>query len=479
MYVFHKKTFIRESIWNVTGTILQNVLISVFFIVLAREYNQAVLGHYIIANTLYTMVLGFSTLGLGNWFIRELLKKENNSHITEKFFKTQLLIGIVFYIFNVIISFLLYENHTIRILSIIIGFNIILDNLIYVVKYINIAQQQQKRTAIITIIESTLKCLLAVWVMYQHLPIWVIAILLVIFRLISLNVFIRYGSFTGTTIQTIMQTKIQQLELKEIIGKNWLFVAIGSISVLYWSIGNLFISKNLSWLDVTHYEISYKLLAIAYMLPIVAASSLYPMLIKAFQQGKNELKTLYERTLIPFMLYGLLAFTFVASYSSTFIPLIFGSRYSQTAQYCTEMFYVMLVFPIAYFQANVLVTIHLEKIDMICNVFSLLIHVSICFIGLRVSPTLSLVNYSIFISFIFFRSIQDWVLIKNKISTLKNTLLHYLAIGTCLTGYYTLRFIIPKEVAFIAWWGMVGLGLLILYIKKIKPFAPGMITMEG
>ena len=479
MYKFHKKDLIRESSWNMLGNIFQNILVSVFFIVLAREYNQTELGQYIIANTMYSMILGFSTLGLGNWFIRSLLNQKDEAAIIETFFKIQWLTGIAFYAINIILTCVLYNSQIIRMLSVVIGVNIVLDNLIYVVKYVNIARQVQKRTFTITLIESSMKCLLAILVMYYHLSILSLAIVLVIFRLFSLNAFIQYGSLSGISMQKIIRSKVKKMELLTIVGKNWPFVIIGSISVLYWSIGNIIISKRLSWMDVAHYEISYKLLAIAYMLPIVAASSIYPILIKTYQQGKIELRKLYENAILPFMIYGLLAFTFVASYSSTLIPLIFGSKYSQTSQYCTEMFLVMLVFPVTYFQANVLITLHMEKIDMICNAASLLVHVLICMIGLRYYPTLSVVNYSIAASFLLFRIIQDWILVKNNMSSGKKTLSNYLAIMICLAGYYTLRYTLSKELAFGIWWGILGLIAFILYLLKLKPFNNEKIAIQG
>jgi hypothetical protein len=284
---------------------------------------------------------------------------------------------------------------------------------------------------------------------------------------------------TGISIQKILRSKIKKTELLEIVGKNWPFVVIGSISVLYWSIGNIIISKTLSWMDVTHYEISYKLLAISYMLPIVAASSIYPILIKTYQQGELELRKLYENAIIPFVIYGLLAFTFVASYSSTLIPLIFGLKYSQTSQYCTEMFLVMLVFPVTYFQANVLITLHMEKVDMICNAASLLTHVLICIIGIKYYPTLSIVNYSIAASFLLFRVIQDWILVKHHVSSIKNTLRQYLAIVLCLMGYYALRYPLSKEYAFIVWWGIIGLIAILLYGLKIKSFKHEKIAIQS
>ena len=50
----------QNSAWGVIANILQNVLLSVFFIVIAREYSKSDFANYVIANTVYSFVVGFS-----------------------------------------------------------------------------------------------------------------------------------------------------------------------------------------------------------------------------------------------------------------------------------------------------------------------------------------------------------------------------------------------------------------------------------
>ncbi|MEI2749878.1 MAG: O-antigen ligase family protein [Ferruginibacter sp.] len=92
----------QNSAWGVIANILQNVLLSVFFIVIAREYSKSDFANYVIANTVYSFVVGFSALGLGHWFIRELINTENKKELVDKFFKIQLYAGFVFYVINII-----------------------------------------------------------------------------------------------------------------------------------------------------------------------------------------------------------------------------------------------------------------------------------------------------------------------------------------------------------------------------------------
>jgi hypothetical protein len=114
----------------------QNIIFSLFFIVIARKYSSTDFSSYIIANTLYGMILSFSSLGLSQWFIREIKKNEFDQEIISRFFKIQILAGMVFYIINVLLSFTLYHSDLIRNISLLLGINIIFDNIIYVFKTI-------------------------------------------------------------------------------------------------------------------------------------------------------------------------------------------------------------------------------------------------------------------------------------------------------------------------------------------------------
>jgi len=80
-------------------------------------------------------------------------------HRYGKFLKLQLYSGIGFYLANCLIALLLYDNHEIRWLTVVMGINIVFDNLIYVIKCLNIARSAQSLTFKIIVVDSVLKFL--------------------------------------------------------------------------------------------------------------------------------------------------------------------------------------------------------------------------------------------------------------------------------------------------------------------------------
>jgi O-antigen/teichoic acid export membrane protein len=112
-------------------------------------------------------------------------------------------------------------------------------------------------------------------------------------------------------IKAILQTSIDWTEIKKLLISNWSVVVIGSISIIYWRMGNILISKILQAQNVANYEISFKLFSMAEILPVIVSTSLYPLLVKTYQESQEKTIQLFRRALVAYALYGILAFTFI------------------------------------------------------------------------------------------------------------------------------------------------------------------------
>jgi len=463
-----KTTLVKNSFWGILSNILQNILYSVFFIVVARKYSTSDFANYILANTLYAFVAAFSALGLGQWFIRELMETEDKTNLTNKFFKMQLYVGVFFYAINIVLSYVLYQHQLIRSLSLLIGINVIFDNIIYVITNINIANLEQKKNFIIITVEAFLKFLIACTLFIFPIPVVYLAVILILLRFITLNLFIRIGTSNSIHLGEILKTKIDTAGIKEIIASNWSFIIIGSVSIIHWRIGNILASKVLTMADVAHFEISYKLFSMAVILPVIVSSSLYPVLIKSFSRGINELQTIYKKAFVAYTLYGMLAFTFIYSFSGIIIPFLFGDKYLDTSGYCKEMFLTTLVCPTVLLQANLLITMKLEKLDMWFNIVCLAFCLLLCGIGLYYVKSLSIINYAIFTSFVLFHIIQDAALVRRKILTLQHAIAFYIIIGSVYILYTLLANYMNAFFLFIGFWTIIAMvSVAVVFAKRI------------
>lgn len=461
-----KSRIVTNSLWGFAASGGQTLLLSLFFVILARKYDPSVFALFLIATTIYQFLSAFSTLGLGQWFTRALVNATEKTPIINKFLKIQFISGISFYIINVAVAHLLYSDELLHHLSIVLGINILFDNIIYGIKALNVAEFQQKKTFVILFADSILKFLASCILLIYPMSIITLAFILIGIRLFTLNIFLRIGSSSTISFRKLLFYKVSWKEVKSIVAPNWAFVIIGSVSIIYWRIGNIIISKTLPLKDVANYEVSYKVFSLALVLPLIISTTVFPSFVEKHKSGRFEdFKNYFHNVFFIYLGYSLLAYTFFYSFSDIIIPFAFGEKFADNAIYTKEMFLAVLVFPTVLLQANALVALNKEKIDMWLNVLSLVINVGICVAGLYFYKSLTVVNVAIFSSFLVFHICQDIYLIKNKVSSVGFVLGVYFILGGVVGAYIMLSEYLSPAVFFPLFWGITGLIIAAVLLK--------------
>ena len=433
---FFKSSLFKNGAWGLFSNVLQVILISLFFAILARKYAANQFAQFLIATTVYQLVASFSSLGLGQWFIRQFLQEEDQFTLTNKFLKTQVGLGMFFYLVNIGLAYTIYADGQIRLLCVILGTNIIFDNFINALKSLNIAQHKQAKTAAILIIDSSLKLLVGCLLFVNPFSAVVLSCFMIVVRIITLSLFIKLGSSNSINLKSLWKAKISYIDLKALVLKNWQFIVIGSISIIYWKIANIIISKKLTLQDVANYEISFRIFYIFTIVPLVASATIFPHFIAYFtKKDKLGLKQFYHKIFFVYASLALISYAFLYTFAGLIIPIAFGNSYSGAVLCLQQMALTFLILPTVLLQANLIVSIGLEKMDMWFNIVSLVFNVAGCFIGLYFMQSLGVINYSIFISFTIFHVLQDVLLIWKKYTTLKHAILFYALIAILVFGY--------------------------------------------
>lgn len=463
-----KSKVLKNSFWGLAGTIFKNIFLSLFYVIIARHYSVDDFAKYVIASSLYQMIVAFSAMGLGHWFIREVVNHEDKNKLAAKFLKMQSIFGIFFFVFNLVLALVLYEDSTVRILSLLFAANIIFDNIIYSIKNVNIAQFSQKKTVMVLSIEALSKFAIACLLFVVPFSIIYLVTFLVITRFVTLNLFLRIGAAEGMSLLGFWKEELSFDYIKDILSKFWPFAIIGSAYVIYWKSALLIISKMLPLTDVAHYENSFKIFSLAQLVPVVISSTMLPKFVELYKdEDKSKLRNAYNKIFKLLMLYGAAAFTFMYSFADELLPWIFGEKYVESAIYTKQMFYTMLVFPTSLLQANMLIAMKLEKLDMWFNINSVLINSIICLVGLYFIPSLSVVNYAILISFVVFHLSQDYALLRRKFVT-KQHVFQYIGITLIIAfGYLWLSDMVLDLFLFPLFWVFI-LSIYFLYVQKIK-----------
>jgi O-antigen/teichoic acid export membrane protein len=200
----------------------QTIFLSLFFVILARKYPTDIFAKYIIAWALYQLVTAFSTMGLSQWFIREFISAENKDELTSKFLKMQAYFGCAFYVINIILAYLIYNDQVTRMLILVLGSNVVFDNLINAIKCLNIAMLEQKKTFIILTIETVLKFVAACVLFIYPFSIITLSILILAIRFLTLNLFLTLGTPGAISIRSLIKFKVYYADIKRLVILNWL-----------------------------------------------------------------------------------------------------------------------------------------------------------------------------------------------------------------------------------------------------------------
>jgi O-antigen/teichoic acid export membrane protein len=451
---------VKNSAWGIASNILQILFVCIFFAVVARKYNANEFARFLVSTSVYQIVAAFSSMGLGQWFVRQYVLEKDKITLTGKFLKTQLGLGMLFYVVNIAFAFLAYADPQIKLLCIILGTNIIFDNLINGIRSINIVEGKQHKTALILVIDGFLKLLNGCLLFIHPFSIVILSVITIITRLLTLHLFIRLGSSNNINLKSLWHAQISLDDLRVLIAKNWRFIVIGSISIIYWKMGNIIISKTLSLTDVADYEIAFRIFSVFLILPIVASSTIYPQFIRYYNAGNHTaLIRLYRNIFFAYTLFALVSYAFMYSLSDSIIPLAFGKGYPGAILCTQQMFLTFLVLPSVLLQANLIVALGLEKLDMLFNIFCFCVNVAGCFAGLYFIKELSVVNYSVCFSFFVFHILQNTLLVRKKITTIKYCLVFYSVVFSTPFIYQHLAVNIHPVILFISF--LIALVIII------------------
>jgi O-antigen/teichoic acid export membrane protein len=460
---------LSNSIWGLVSTVLQTLFLSLLFIITSRYYKITDFSNFLIATTIYQLIVGFSSMGLGHWFVREYEQQNvDRQLLVSKFVKIQTILGMIFYVVSIGLTFALYEDYSIRLLSIILGTNIIFDNIIYALKSLNIAQWQQRKTSAIMAIDGMLRLGVGCLLFFFPISIFYFSALSVVIRLFTLNIFVTFGSSGDLSIAGIWKFKVTISDFQKQVLANWRFIVIAGLAIIFWRNATLVISKFLTATDVANYEVSYKIFSVFNILPIVASTTIYPKLVSLIARDNfKSARKVYQTAFWAYTTAAIVCYAFIHSYASAIIALAFGKTFAPAAECLKEMMLTFLIFPTVFLQANILLAIKMEKVDMYCNIFALVLNLSMCFIGLHFYKSLSVINYSIFGSFVAFHLVQTIVLIRNKISSVNDAFLFYGALLFFVFVYQYTASIFNESLVFIGF-AMIVLTVIIAFFKNIK-----------
>ena len=460
-----KAALFANSSWGIVAHLSQVVLLSAFFVMLTRHYPAEEFGKYAVANALMQMMLAFQLWALGTGSSGKLGRSPDRHRLILKFLSTQMYSGVAFAVVATAFAFVLYDNESIRILSAVLAVNIVFDNIINALKALNVADLQQRKTFLLLTLDGLLKCSVAAALFVVPLSLVTLALVLLLARLITVNLFLIVGTSGDVTAGTLLLgNRVSLREIRRLVVSNWPWVALGGVSMATWRVGSIIISKRLGLAETSIYEVAYRLFSAAQMVPVIVATAVFPMLVRLWNANDiAAFRSFYRSTYLYYLLFGCVAYTFVYSYF-----LVLRATGVRAAVYRGGGLYVAAVpddvrFPTAFLQGNVLLAMRLERRDLLLNLVLLAVTVAGALIGLRYRHSLATVNLALFGGFVAFHLLQDALLIRRGISSLGHAVGFHLLLLAVIGAYGLVSARWPSLLVFPVFWGVILIiGLAVL-----------------
>lgn len=419
MFKMKAGRLIANGFWGVGSNLLQTVLLSLFFIVLARMYDAEEFAIFLVASSFCQLISSVSSLGLSVSFGREYMEVSDPVMLSLRYLKLQVVLGFIFYFICLVAAMSLYADWPILKLVAVLGAGIISDNVIQALRTINVLESKQRLTVPVVVSDNVIKFGASCLALFGRLPIFELAAIMTLTRLTFLPLLLKMGTSGRIRLADVLRISIGFSEIRRVVSANWVFAIIGSISIIFWRVSNIIIAKQLGSADVANYEVSFRIFSVYLLVPVVLASTVFPRLVRlASINASVELRKLYEKSFLLALVLGLLAFVFVLSWGEDVQALLFGEQYARGG--CLpQMFLTALVFPVVLLQANLMVVFRMEKADMYFNVVALVLNVGLSLALLCRSKDLALVNYSTFVAFLVFSLLQVILLVRRRLLNLR------------------------------------------------------------
>lgn len=415
--LFKSSTLLKGSVFGLIGAVAQSVFNTIFFLIIASIYvEEDQFGKYVIAMSLVQIAAALSSMGLSNWYIREVAKDENDTDKLSQFIQIQFVFACIFVLLGVIVTHNWYNDELIIKLSYILAINVFFENYVYALRSHNIVFNRQGVTSIVLFIDGLLKLLLASVLLVIPIDLLTFAVLTIVARLALMFLAFKSSFARNFSFNKLYKPKDFFTDTLDVVKKNWTFAIIGATYIIFWRFTVLIISKLLSNQDVAVFEIAFKGFSLFALIPMALVATLYPDLVRLHTEGNtNKFSRFYYQYSSYLFLYGVVVYAIVYFFASDFVEYIFQGKYVEISTFISKFLLVILIYPVTLFQASVLVAIGKERQDMYLNILNLIVQISACIIALSFQKNLDMVVYSCLISNIIFLIGQDAILVKHEV----------------------------------------------------------------
>jgi O-antigen/teichoic acid export membrane protein len=322
------RKYFRNTLWLFLEKFFKIGASTIMGIVIARYLGASGYGAYSYALSIVSLLGVFSSLGLADIVVRELVGNENeNSDVIGTAISLRLM-GSFFIIFVVLILIFLYRNSS-EVENLILIFSFInFFSAFFVFESLFHSKVKSQYISYASFFAISISTIFKIVLIIGNYNIYYLAAAMVVENMLLAVFYFIYFSRSKLVVKKLEFKKVLAFDL---LKYSWPLVLSGLFISLYMRIDQLMIKEFLSLEDVGLYSVAVKLSEGFFFIPVLISNSLFPAILNA---KKSSLKLYRERiqNLYYLMIWIAVLITLPIYFLSEFaVNTLYGDAFSGSA----------------------------------------------------------------------------------------------------------------------------------------------------
>ena len=320
--------YLKNTSWLMGEKVLRLGIALSVGVMVTRYLGPEEFGILSYAQSFVGLFAAFSSLGLGDILVRELVKSQNNNKVLlGTAFGLQTL-GSVFILLS-LIFFIYYNDHepiTNKII-IILGLTTFLQSFGVISNYFN-SQVKSKYGAIPGLVGVFLSALAKLYFIWQEAPL-IYFVYILVFDLLFLvlgQVFFYYKAGNS-----IFDWRFSYSTAKSLLSDSWPLILSSIVISIYMKVDQIMIKEILDNAAVGQYSAAVRLSEAWYFIPTIICSSLFPAIINAKIKSNKLYLSRLQNLFDLMVILGLAIIIPVILFGDWAILLLYGEAFYQTS----------------------------------------------------------------------------------------------------------------------------------------------------
>jgi len=442
-----------------------NPIISLFLITaIARYLRVEGMGEYSIIMTYLSIAAMISLLGLNDFIIREFSKKREQGR---EYILSVYLIGVLSSIIMTIflICFILLLNYPgiIKKGTFLASFSLIPTTLIDFSASICTAYERMGLTSLIFLFGNLSKVIISVYFLKIGFGLLSLMTVVVLTQCLTLLLAI----ILAKTCVKKIDFKINLTYCKKVFDVMPVFILISIVSILYWKIDILLLSKIKKVADVGLYSAAYKIMDICKYLPQSFAIAIFPVISIASDSNNEELKSICKSAIKYLLIIILPIIIFISVFAKDITKILYGNDFLTSSTVLQIVIWTLLPYSSVMILAYVLISYNKQKLELKANIIGLITNI---ILNTILIPKFGIFGAALatFLSSLIFLIVRYLFIIKNIKIEIVNAEIYKLVLICILLGLFS--FIANKFISSLLTF-MVSILfyiILLLYLRIIN-----------